>query len=576
MKKLVSRLNLSVLLLALLLFVIALVPRILEIGGYLTVDESLWHIRSLNFWDALLDGNFGGTYQMTHPNVITMWIVGFTFKVANKIGFDVYNGVDWIMLGRFAVGVLTAFGCVILFYLLNQVLRVGQSFIICTIIALDPFVLAYTRVVHVHAVSATFIMLSFVALLVAFSKEKQWPWIAFSGMLGGLALLTNVNAVMLVGAVVLTILFQPNDFLALFDRAKKAFGFKWFPRLKMAGLWLLLLVITFYVGWPAMWTQPRYTISRLVTGVMWGVNTPHGGDVTDEEVEALYSNNPDVIAKLEEYRKYQVFDSPRQFFRGELVYTPGPSFYPLTWLYRTTPLTLIFVLMAFGWLLVDLFRKRLDEWDGRVIYLLVFALGFMLVMGMAAKQIQRYLLPSFLFLDIVAGYYLVRTLDWSRDKFKSIKLSPESFTYAAGGLLVVLFHLLPFVRSFPYMVAYYEPLLGGTDAAKEIFLLGDGEGLSLAAEYLNDTYGNEISAATRYAEYFAPFFDGETVYISPIETYDLEQADFLVYYVREEQRRESPELDAYLSAHAPEKTISLNGTAHVWVYNLSGISPLAE
>lgn len=573
MKRLVGRQDLSVLFLALLLFVIALVPRVLKLGGYLTVDESLWHIRSLNFWDALLDGNFGGTYQMTHPNVTTMWVVGFTFKVANKLGFDIY-GPDWIAIGRLPVAVLTALGCVVLFYLLNQLLRVGQSFIICLILALDPFVLAYTRAVHVHAVSATFIMLAFVALLVALSKEKQWPWIAFSGVLGGLALLTNVNAVMLVGAAVLTILFQPRDLLALFDRNKKVFSFAWLPRLKLVGIWLLLLVVTFYIGWPAMWTQPRYTISRLVTGVLWGVNTPHGGDVTPEEVEALYSNNPDVIAKLEEYRQYEVFDSPRQFFRGELVYTPGPTFYPLTWIYRSTPLTLAFVLVAFVWLLVGLFRKRLDAWDGRAIYLLVFAFGFMFVMGLAAKQIQRYVIPSFLFLDIVAGYYLVKALGWAGEKIKAIRLPEETFTLAAGALLVVLFHLLPFGRSFPYMVAYYEPLFGGAEAAREIFLLGDGEGLSLAAGYLNETYGDSISAATRYAEYFAPFFAGETIYVSPIETYDLEQADFLVYYIREEQRQESPELDAYLSAHAPEKTISLNGTEHVWIYNLSDISPL--
>ena len=62
-------------LIALLLVILTIfIPRIMELGQFVTPDEHLWLTRSANFYYALGQRDFAATNQIYHPGVTTMWI----------------------------------------------------------------------------------------------------------------------------------------------------------------------------------------------------------------------------------------------------------------------------------------------------------------------------------------------------------------------------------------------------------------------------------------------------------------------------------------------------------------------
>src|SRR4051812_32979928 len=53
----------------------ALLPRVLDLGAFLTLDEAnFWIRRSEAFLRAVQSGDFAGTAISTHPGVTTMWL----------------------------------------------------------------------------------------------------------------------------------------------------------------------------------------------------------------------------------------------------------------------------------------------------------------------------------------------------------------------------------------------------------------------------------------------------------------------------------------------------------------------
>jgi hypothetical protein len=64
-----------------IIFLLAFIPRAVDLGTGVTVDELLWLKRAPFFMDALLQGHFSGTYQAIHPGVTVMWLSGVFMKL---------------------------------------------------------------------------------------------------------------------------------------------------------------------------------------------------------------------------------------------------------------------------------------------------------------------------------------------------------------------------------------------------------------------------------------------------------------------------------------------------------------
>ncbi len=268
------------------------------------------------------------------------------------------------------------------------------------------------------------------------------------------------------------------------------------------------------------------------------------------------------------------------YFNGELIGRfegPGILFYPITWLWRTTPSTLVGVALALVACLAGP-RVGATKAERRMVgYVLLFAVCFALFMDLGEKRFDRYLLPAFPPIALAAGIgwiVLLRRL-WQ------IFPPPWGRVIAIlGGVLVVAAQAWVSLPLTPHYMAYYNPWMGGGQRAPAVMMVGWGEGLDEAARYLN-VKGNpdDLEIASWYsAGSFSYFFDGRKV--DGLE-FDRMPAidrwldtDYFVLYIHQWQRQ-LPELQFlnYMRRFEPEHEIVINDIPYVQIYAGQDVPP---
>jgi 4-amino-4-deoxy-L-arabinose transferase-like glycosyltransferase len=161
---------------------------------------------------------------------------------------------------------------------------------------------------------------------------------------------------------------------------------------------------------------------------------------------------------------------------------PGWLFYPVNYLWRTTPAVLGGLALA-----LLAFLKRwppLEEGRQReiTVLLVLYALLFAVMMSLGAKKFDRYLIPSFPPLDLVAGIGWAGLLGWLWGRPRQ---PLWRWVAVALGVLAIGSQAVLAGRTYPYYLTYYNPLLGGSAKAPEVMMIGWGEGLDQAARYIN-------------------------------------------------------------------------------------------
>ena len=149
-------------------FVLALLPRLF----YPSSRYLLWYDRSVHFWDALLAGKFGDTYQRHHPGVTTMWIAGLglrTYIAVQGWSSDVLLQPPPAMSGPqgepaqagTAALDFSIAACVVLVYvLLVRITSWSVAFCAGCLLALDPSYITHSKMIHVDALLASFMLVS--------------------------------------------------------------------------------------------------------------------------------------------------------------------------------------------------------------------------------------------------------------------------------------------------------------------------------------------------------------------------------------------------------------------------------
>jgi hypothetical protein len=241
------------------------------------------------------------------------------------------------------------------------------------------------------------------------------------------------------------------------------------------------------------------------------------------------------------------------FFLGRPVPDPGPAFYPVSLLFRLTPLTLV------GLALAGLAALRFSPAGPRrqaAAWLALSAVLFTLALTPAPKKADRYLLPIWTPLLVLAGVGLGRAAAAAGRK-RGLALA--GLGVAIGGQLLWLPPLAP------YALAYYNPLTGGAPAARQAIPVGWGEGLERAAAALNARAGPlRPVAATLYSEPLQANLEGASL---PLRRYA--EAEVLVDYVNMDQRRLLPaELTAFQAATSPAWQFELDGVWLVRIFDL--------
>ncbi len=518
-----------------LIFLLAFLPRAI----YPVSWPMQWYDRSIHFGDALLAKDWAGTFQRGHPGVTTMWLSGIGLKLfgwQQGLSSEQLLGIspakpgvtnDAITAGVIPLALVIALCIVLVYFLMTNIAGKKIALVASCLLALDPVYITYSKVLHVDAMSATFMLVSVLGLLDYLVRGKRFALI-LSGVFAGLAFLSKSPSLFLIPYTALAVGMYK---LLTFDRAKwRGWGHWLWEIIQVLLIWGGVAAVTFVVLWPAMWVDPSHALSKMGDRIFPHAENPH--------------INP-------------------TFFNGEVTREdPGLPFYLATMGWKTTLVTLPMILAA---LVYALFRARRTR-AGRLVWLLAaFIFFFTLQMGLSADKKLRYLLPVFPALSLVAAIGLVQVakvvgrVRWWRER----RWASAVFI----GLLLVLQASITLSRH-PYYGTHHNALLGGSKVAQRILPLQDQvEGVDLAAQYLNTLPRAQRARAAvlwRGEDLFRNNFVGLTT------TFDDPQADYRVYFIHHVMRdlHSTQWEDAWNADRQTEPlwTVDFDGIPYVWVY----------
>lgn len=541
------------------LFAASFLARNVELGSFSWPDEVTWTARSVAFYAGLTQGDLAATHQADHPGVVPMWGYGglLSIRALGQGQLDELYAMTTEcqlqdipgMLATEALWtvLLTSLAVVGVYGLLTRLVDRRISFVAALMVALDPFFLSQSRVVHLDAILTSFVTLSALALAVYLVHPDRKRYLALSAAMGGLALATKSPALMLAplaaGGLALRLIVARGSSATWADGNLGR-------RLAWAGLsllaWLAIAWGVFVAVWPAAWLDPLRLTGLVVLGSRWGVVASH------------------------EFN----------YFMGQVTETPGALFYLIVGPLRMTPLTLIFFPLAGILLGVDLARAWRRGMSARLAILavgLAWICGYVLAMSVSAKKGDRYLTPIFPMLDIAAAMALTAAFRWLGRRWRPLADHGRQGAASVGLILLVALLWLPLA---PYYGAYFNPLLGGGATAVWAFPFGQGEGLDLAAEYLNRQEGAEnLRVASFYPEDFQAHFRGQAVSLRRGSwNQSWLYCDYVVFYVSQVQRKlPGADLVDLFRTLEPEYVARIGGVEFAWVYKtpvlLSGAPP---
>lgn len=493
--------NRSAAVISILLIIATFTPRVTSLGKMLTVDENLWRGRGELFIKSFSSGHFEKTLVAGQPGVTTGWLVGLS--------------LPWRSLASAQTAIAVTTGLLVLLttYGLVQLWGFWWGIVAGFFLALDPFLIAHSRLVHTDALFALFYLASLVFLLTAL--EPIWhsgkpirSHIVASGILGSLALLTKIFTTILIPTVALI-------FLVAAWRARARL-----PELLRAGIiWLAVLILTTFALWPALWTAPEQ-VSQYLTGraTLHVSEGTHAGETT---------------ATWWYYSRESVF--------------------------RITAITTLLLIPA----IVAAVRMR-DPQQRTSFILLASGIIFAVVLSFSSEKSDRYILISLLTLDLFAVLGLRQIGEWISRKRKKIR--SQNFNWLMGAITIILL-ALGAVRTHPYYLAHYNRLY----PIEERHKLGWGEGLEQAAEWITQREGGtkNIKIASYYASVMKYWYPGD---VAPLNHLEETNAKYIVLY-RSMFERGPGHVDTEIVAEyldnpdrKPVHTIFINRLPYVWIY----------
>jgi len=541
------------------LLVVALMPRLLQLDAFATVDEAKWVYRSAQFLLAMWQGNLAGTAVNLTPAVTTTWMgaLGLSaFYLLGKVGspatltewlatlpefrveLDVLTAVRWPMA-------LFGSGAVVGLYLLaRRLVDARVAFLFGVLLALDPQLIALTRVLGHDAPAGLATGLALFAYLVAWRQEtrRKWlGWLVISGALGGLAMLSKAPTFFLVpflaaasfmlarapgsGDMTQTSTWCRNSRQSACQRLREGLP-GWL-------LWIGVAGVVFIVLWPAAWQQPIAMPYAVV----------HNAFLSATRTNPLVAEDEGLVPQL------------------------GLLYYPIHALFKLSPLALLGLAIWLAVTSVALCRGMRTLRFGRLTYdegvLCVFAILFTLFMTLGGKRSHRYLLPIWPALYLLAALGLFH-LGHILATMRVARVAKWAVVSLLGTLLI-----LPAGVTAPYYLSYHNPLVGGALVAPHLIKIGWGEGLDMVGRWLQarpDSYALRVGCT--YSSALAPFFRGR------ISEVTASQLDYVVLYIKQVQEG-MPSLTwlRYYEAQQPLYRVQLAGVSYAAVYAGPALQP---
>jgi hypothetical protein len=517
---------------AVALFLIALYPRAINLSGYLTTDEGNWMGRTALFTRAFLNGDPVGTYQSGHPGVMTMWssLLGMgpdrALALVEHVRPDglerAPNYLETVHLARRAFAVLTSLAVAGIALLTWRLFGAGVGLLAGVLLAVEPFFLAHSIVAHVDSNVTIWMTVCLLSAIIYFWAGGATGFLVLSGLTAGLAFLSKAPSAFLP-------LFLPIVALsALIARREAGSGVAWLRLVRDGAVLGILALATAMLLWPSFRWDPVGTLLQMV-------------DYTETVGGSDHEN----------------------FFMGQPVGDPGALYYLVALAFRLTPATLL----GLALLIVGLLplrssglahgRRLPSGWAPRLALLASFVILFIWMMALAPKKFDRYLLPIFPTIEILAavGFWLLLV---RLPRGVGVKALPVVLLVLGVSQAVLAAYV------FPYYLAYYNPMLGGGPAARRTFVVGWGEGLDIVTSYLNQKAdADRLTVAGFYPRVMSAQFKGTVL---SDKQYDAAMADYIVLYVNAVQRDLANRLRMVTRGKRSEMVVKINGIEYARVF----------
>ena len=550
---------------ALFLMILAaiLLPRIFSLDSYVTTDENLWAVRSANFYYGLGQRDFYD--KTTHPGITTMWAgtAGFLWRFPEYRGIGIGNvnstkykntldeygfkRTDLLAAGRVIMVLANTAALVIGFIYAKQLFGLLPAVVGFLFIAFDPFHIAHSRLLHLDGLSSSLMLLALLAFM-NFLDQNHIRSLIVSGIAAGLCWLTKSPGVILVPIVFLLIVYE--IYLTSKPEPQRVVPQKsyWAQNIRRYFLplvvWGVVGVVIFVLLWPSMWTDPIQTLSSVFVEAYRQSSGGWGGPI---------------------------------YFNKEIVQDGNLSilFYPISYLWRSTPVVLIGLIFT----IIAVAKKQKPFEQEKIQHVLVsfllFVSVFLVFISLGQKKADRYLLPVYAPLDLIAALGWFAVANW---------LANTKFINHRRAVLIILsiavfLQMILAVQPYPYFLSYYNPIFGGGKKAPGIMMIGWGEGLDQAARYLNEKPdANKLRVISWYGDgSFSYFFRGKTYTFSTtkdmgdVELDKILDLDYAVIYIQQRQREIPYKLLNILDQETPEYSVWINDIEYVRIYNLKNI-----
>jgi len=559
-------------LMTLTVFLLALLPRVLNLDTFITYDEYDQLSFAAQFLQSVAAHDWGNALVLGYPGVPTMalgalgiWLQAqwgglahslpsiFTSPSPASISpsvslshhiflplvqkqspagepFDqiaatiTSHPLQYLGAARLPLVVVSAVMVTIIFLLLSRLTGRKIAFAAAVLMSFNPLFLALSKIIHVDAPLAYFMFASFTAF-VLYLKKGNYGILALSGLFGALAILSKTPAIILGGIL----LFTGIIFLLLTaPEAKRQIQ----RRVLVAFIgWSVVALVSFFIFWPAMWTRPLFALNWIFQNII--------------------QNNQQTRSGSGVFWGY--FNSDR-----------NPFYYLYAFPFRWTPLTTIGVVASIGLTIEGMrsYHKNIEKFASRMLPLVIslqaYVVIFIAAISIVSRRSVRYSLPAMFPLELLAVLGMI----WLLQKV-SILNRKWQITIISVAIIV---QMLSVAQYHPYYYTYFNPLLGGYRTAPKLVNMGLGEGLDAAARYLNQLPNaeNETTAAWFHRQ-FEPYYNGKTVQI--FDTQEVVHADHTVFYITQLQLGfPTEELLNYFADRQPEKVIRLGGIDYVWIY----------
>lgn len=559
--------NLRKYLLALLLLVVVIVPRLAGLASFVTLDEPFWLSVGGNYYYALGQRELQNTVYEYHPAVTTMWLVTDAFLAyfpefrgigqgyfdVDKNKFDPFliehgrSPMQLLYLSRLFQVMLLAFFALIIFYLLSKLIREEKAFLVTALVSSAPFFLGHSRVLSHEAMVAFFVTASIFGMMAYLEHERKWIYLFISAASAALAQLTKSSAMAMMPVIALLLA------AAVFEKMNQR-GFKsaLADHLKIFGMWFAMLVFVYFILWPGMWVAPGKMLYEVY------------GNAFSYAFQG---------ARLQVTQELQ----PSQFKFGALISSAGNF---ITSIFRSgTPVLWLGVLLVIGSFLLrgknvlSVIEKKL------IAYLFVTALMFILLFSTAqGRNSAHYIMSAHVSVDMIAalgwGALLGRlAMKWETGNRLKVRVG--------GAAILVILQLGSALAFYPYYYTYYNPIM--TAITGNAPTSDYGEGFEQAAAYLSQKPDAESLKvfAFRARGPFSYFFPGETVILNPLFMEEpgmasaaerIADADYLVLNEAFRTRTERTALFMQgLDGAQPEHTIQIKGISPIYIYRVSDL-----